>query len=130
MIKKILLIVSCCFLMIGCTKTSDIDQQEQLITRFYEAYEVSDFEEMMKYVTDSFVDYFFHEGDVCGNASASLIEFDRNLNVIRGSETWIYTSININPVPESSLYGEVTTSLFVVVKMINGEWIITGLETG
>ncbi|MDE5604967.1 MAG: hypothetical protein K2I73_05240 [Eubacterium sp.] len=136
--KKTISIISCCLmiclLFIGCS-TNNTESKEVAIIKndlksYFSCYEKGDFEGMKKFCTKNYVDEYFHDGDVFGNLTAKLVDFEE----IKYDETAMkYTAlvqIECMPTKISALYNRdkpdepVNTYMDLVVSVDNGNAVI------
>ncbi len=108
-------------------------QPEDVIEKFFDAFENADYETMKQYCTEDCKKQFFHDGDVDGMVWARLIEIQED-DYLDAPQN-MSVRVEMETVPESALYDSakpVDTTYFYVylVDDGNGSWLIDGFPTG
>ena len=136
--KKTISIISCClvicFLFIGCstnnTESKEIAIIENDLKSYFSCYEKGDFEGMKKFCTKSYVDEYFHDDDVFGNATAKLVDFEEIEYDETAKKYIAVVQIECMPAEISALYNRdkpndpVNTYMDLVVSVDNGNAVI------
>ena len=136
--KKTISIISCCLviclLFIGCgtvnTENKEIAIIENDLKSYFSCYEKGDFEGMKKFCTKSYVDEYFHDDDVFGNATAKLVDFKEIKYDEEAMKYIAVVQIECMPTKISALYNRdkpddpVNTYMDLVVSVDNGNAVI------
>ena len=135
--KKTISIIACClvigFLFIGCS-TDNIEKETAIIENdlksYFSCYEKGDFEGMKKFCTKSYVDEYFHDGNVFGNLTAKLVDIEE-IKYDEATMKYIaVVQIECMPAKISALYDRdnpdkpVNTYMHLVVSIDNGNAVI------
>lgn len=135
--KKTISIISCCLiiglLFIGCS-TDNIEKETAIIKNdlksYFSCYEKGDYEGMKKFCTKSYIDEYFHDGDVFGNATAKLVDFYEIKYDEKAMKYIAVVQVECMPVEISALYNRdnpdepVNTYMDLVVSVDNGHAVI------
>lgn len=131
--KNVLLIVFVLCIAFCLTACQDIENDEvkpvDIVEEFFQAFEISDYQTMKKYCTESCIETYFHEGDVDGMVWAKLAE-DAKEEPVDDRVTKVFVTVEMETAETSALYPETETSFYVEFIRSNGSWLINRFPTG
>lgn len=136
--KKTISIISCCLiiclLFIGCSTDNTRNKETAIIENdlksYFSCYEKGDYEGMKKFCTKSYVDEYFHDGDVFGNLTAKLVDFEEIKYDEAAMKYIAVVQIECMSAEISALYNRdkpdepVNTYMDLVVSVDNGNAVI------
>lgn len=141
--KKCAIIIFCilslCSLFVACSDFNNSGFETELVkdclNSYFSYYEKGDFDNMKQYCTNNFVDEYFHEKDVFGNASAKLIDFEEIKYDYETNQYIAILYVECVPVLNSALYDKnnpskpVLTYISYILSIENGNVKIESLST-
>ncbi len=133
--KKTISIISCCLLIcllfIGCnTESKEISIIENDLKSYFSCYEKGDFEGMKNFCTENYIDEYFHDGDVFGNATAKLVGIQEIKYDEKAMKYIAAVQVECMPTESSALYNfekpdeSVNAYMYLVVSVDNGNAVI------
>ena len=131
--RKIVLMIAFALCIISLTVCQYVEDDAvkpmDIIEDFFLAFEVSDYQTMKKYCTESCIDAYFHEGNVDGMVWAKLAG-DAKEEPVDDHVTRVFVTVEMETAETSALYPAAETSFYIELIYSNGLWLINGLPTG
>lgn len=118
------------FILIACQDAeNDAVKPMDIVEEFFQAFEVSDYEMMKRYCTESCIETYFHEGNVDGMVWAKLAEPAKE-EIVDDHVTRIFVAVEMETAETSALYPEMETAFYVEFIYSDGVWLIDAFPTG
>ena len=131
--RKTVLMIAFVICIICLTDCQDVEDDAvkpmDIIEDFFLAFEVSDYQTMKKYCTESCIDAYFHEGNVDGMVWAKLAG-DAKEEPVDDHVTRVFVTVEMETAETSALYPATETSFYIELIYSNGLWLINGFPTG
>lgn len=108
---------------------NDAVKPMDIVKKFFLAFEVSDYQTMKKYCTESCIETYFHEGNVDGMVWAKLTEPAKE-EIVNDYVTRIFVTVEMETAETSALYPATKTSFYVEFIYSDGLWLINAFPTG